>query len=268
MVHLGNFNPRPPCGRRRSSISMPGASRQFQSSLPMREATQDLLRRALTIKHFNPRLPCGRRLGSVSPVAKSSSFQSPPPMRGATVFGRDAAPGSYISTHAPHAGSDEQLLECLIKPSNFNPRSPCGERLLRLWWSTPWITNFNPRSPCGKRHCHHHSKGNQGSFQSPPPMREATREPFGWRYESEFQPTLPMRGATSIASSKLWVSRKFQPTLPMRGATGKEVEAALYEGDFNPRSPCGERHSPLLVLNCRSDDFNPRSPCGERRAAA
>lgn len=106
MVHLGNFNPRPPCGRRRSSISMPGASRQFQSSLPMREATQDLLRRALTIKHFNPRLPCGRRLGSVSPVAKSSSFQSPPPMRGATVFGRGAAPGSYISTHAPHAGSD------------------------------------------------------------------------------------------------------------------------------------------------------------------
>ena len=124
-----HFNPRLPCGRRRSSISMPGASRQFQSSPPMREATQDLLRRALTIKHFNPRLPCGRRrtiattartifyfnphlpcgrqLGSVSPVAKSSSFQSPPPMRGATVFGRGAAPGSYISTHAPHAGSDQ-----------------------------------------------------------------------------------------------------------------------------------------------------------------
>ena len=124
-----HFNPRLPCGRRRSSISMPGASRQFQSSPPMREATQDLLRRALTINHFNPRLPCGRRrtiattartifyfnphlpcgrqLGSVSPVAKSSSFQSPPPMRGATVFGRGAAPGSYISTHAPHAGSDQ-----------------------------------------------------------------------------------------------------------------------------------------------------------------
>ena len=168
MVHLGNFNPRPPCGRRRSSISMPGASRQFQSSLPMREATQDLLRRALTIKHFNPRLPCGRRLGSVSPVAKSSSFQSPPPMRGATVFGRGAAPGSYISTHAPHAGSDSgrsrqssfliisthaphagsdffvaQIREDL---SYFNPRSPCGERLLEIP-DIPLVTAISTPAP-------------------------------------------------------------------------------------------------------------------------
>ena len=167
-----HFNPRLPCGRRRSSISMPGASRQFQSSPPMREATQDLLRRALTIKHFNPRLPCGRRrtiattartifyfnphlpcgrqLGSVSPVAKSSSFQSPPPMRGATVFGRGAAPGSYISTHAPHAGSD--LLLGSVRPSckHFNPRSPCGERR-NVRSNTPSMPDFNPRSPCGER---------------------------------------------------------------------------------------------------------------------
>lgn len=150
MVHLGNFNPRPPCGRRRSSISMPGASRQFQSSLPMREATQDLLRRALTIKHFNPRLPCGRRLGSVSPVAKSSSFQSPPPMRGATVFGRGAAPGSYISTHAPHAGSDTATITARATKAHFNPHLLCGRRLVsRL--DGAMSQNFNPRSPCGER---------------------------------------------------------------------------------------------------------------------
>ncbi len=190
-----HFNPRLPCGRRRSSISMPGASRQFQSSPPMREATQDLLRRALTIKHFNPRLPCGRRrtiattartifyfnphlpcgrqLGSVSPVAKSSSFQSPPPMRGATVFGRGAAPGSYISTHAPHAESDTATITARATKAHFNPHLPCGRRRGKKYFSSPSVV-----------------------FQSPPPMREATREPFGWRYGSEFQPTLPMRGAT------------------------------------------------------------------------
>ena len=84
MVHLGNFNPRPPCGRRRSSISMPGASRQFQSSLPMREATQDLLRRALTIKHFNPRLPCEERRCSGAVRHRVAIFQPTLPMRGAT----------------------------------------------------------------------------------------------------------------------------------------------------------------------------------------
>ena len=242
----------------------------------MREATQDLLRRALTIKHFNPRLPCGRRrtiattartifyfnphlpcgrqLGSVSPVAKSSSFQSPPPMRGATVFGRGAAPGSYISTHAslsspksvfqltlpmrgatshdsrsnyrtdisthaPHAESDTATITARATKAHFNPHLLCGRRRGKKYFSSPSVV-----------------------FQSPPPMREATREPFGWRYGSEFQPTLPMRGATLTTS----ITRYRQ-------------------GNFNPRSPCGERR---IINPTIGDfvDFNPRSPCGERLA--
>ena len=37
-----------------------------------------------------------------------------------------------------------------VAASNFYPRSPCGERLLRLY-GTVQHTYFYPRSPCGER---------------------------------------------------------------------------------------------------------------------
>ena len=148
-------------------------------------------------------------------------FQPTLPMRGATGVNGVERHGEGISTHAPHAGSDEQLLECLIKPSNFNPRSPCGERLLRLWWSTPWITNFNPRSPCGERRTIADFKLKLRLISTHAPhagsdvldlircgkIRISTHAPHagsddGWFGFSSctdiFQPTLPMRGATEL----------------------------------------------------------------------
>ena len=34
---------------------------------------------------------------------------------------------------------------------------------------------------------------------------------------------------------------QFQPTLPMRGATGHSALVVVRARNFNPRSPCGER---------------------------
>ena len=39
----------------------------------------------------------------------------------------------------------------LGRKQNFNPRSPCGERLLYLIAWIAILTDFNPRSPCGER---------------------------------------------------------------------------------------------------------------------
>ena len=110
--------------------------------------------------------------------------------------------------------------------------------------------------------------------------------------------------ATMCPSSSL-----FQPTLPLRGATSRRCRPSREASCFNPRSPCGERRAsgawrltkppvfqptlplrgatrlaqllqralpfqPTLPLrgatpayrrprSCRSC-FNPRSPCGER----
>ena len=56
-----------------------------------------------------------------------------------------------ISIHAPRVGSDLCGFAKFCKAKRyFNPRSPCGERLIcRKLLST--AKNFNPRSPCGER---------------------------------------------------------------------------------------------------------------------
>jgi len=101
-----NFNPRSPCGERRCadrepcalariSIHAPRAgsdasrqyssssSRAFQSTLPVRGATRDVMKYAVFIP-----------------------FQSTLPVRGATRPARSLVSRSRISIHAPRAGSD------------------------------------------------------------------------------------------------------------------------------------------------------------------
>ena len=79
-----------------------------------------------------------------------------------------------ISIHAPRVGSDNLTACQFVTHSNFNPRSPCGERLvkprrrnaaIKISIHAPRVgsddckaspsqcsdKNFNPRSPCGER---------------------------------------------------------------------------------------------------------------------
>ena len=57
-------------------------------------------------------------------------FQSTLPVRGATLDDHDVMGQILISIHAPRAGSDLFCLFALIGLCDFNPRSPCGERLV------------------------------------------------------------------------------------------------------------------------------------------
>ena len=70
--------------------------------------------------------------GSDSPLfiglMKNLLFQSTLPMRGATPRGVLNFVDIEISIHAPHAGSDLEK-STRSSPKDFNPRSPCGERL-------------------------------------------------------------------------------------------------------------------------------------------
>ena len=150
----------------------------FQPTLPLRGATRS--RRHL--RH-------GQRVSTHAPLAGSdyvslrvrpsaSSFQPTLPLRGATLdflFGQNLS--FLVSTHAPLAGSDmsspywvvgrhtfQPTLPlrgattcCAASASwthSFNPRSPCGERLLSATWPSKGSTSFNPRSPCGERLLH------------------------------------------------------------------------------------------------------------------
>ena len=79
-----------------------------------------------------------------------------------------------ISIHAPRVGSDSPAPAPTTLWTDFNPRSPCGERPNRPHTS-PHTTDFNPRSPCGERQM----------------LREA------YDLGSKFQSTLPVWGATA-----------------------------------------------------------------------
>ncbi len=102
---------------------------------------------------FNPRSPCGERRDSPVILSRCLLFQSTLPMRGATHIAVILyIPSSFISIHAPHAGSDCDWV--ITKPPEITFQST-----LPMRGATPTkqmhpicYTDFNPRSPCGERH--------------------------------------------------------------------------------------------------------------------
>ena len=105
-----DFNPRSPCGERRF--------------LPDQEDGP--------AQNFNPRSPCGERLDTARAVLPAEGFQSTLPVWGATVPLQPVVfPLFVISIHAPRVGSDHAAPQQRPSRADFNPRSPCGERLRR-----------------------------------------------------------------------------------------------------------------------------------------
>ena len=168
----------------------------FQPTLPARGATLLLAGQHLRERNFNPRSPHGERLPSATRAFGTSRFQSTLPARGATWYLKLTDGREAISIHAPRTGSDrrtathkrrrERFQSTLPArgatavphrqphgSSDFNPRSPHGERRhfsLPPHWvisisihaprtgsdasvvmAAPGSADFNPRSPHGER---------------------------------------------------------------------------------------------------------------------
>ena len=134
-----HFNPRTPCGVRPVCQHAHAASSVFQSTHPMRGATKGSVSRASeTYTHFNPRTPCGVRLMTSQQKIRLHIFQSTHPMRGATIPHLAVESVSGISIHAPHAGCDSMRTERReLTRSDFNPRTPCGVRLVQFHAAIP-----------------------------------------------------------------------------------------------------------------------------------
>ena len=138
-------------------------------------------------------------------------------------------------------GATDSVQRTTAGDAYFNPRTPCGVRLIvssnavfcvncisihaphagcdlghipPLWC----LRYFNPRTPCGVR-----------PVAFPPSQSD-----------SGFQSTHPMRGATELHSHKD-AQGIFQSTHPMRGATSVLAAAVRNLPNFNPRTPCGVR---------------------------
>ena len=152
--------------------------------------------------------------------------------------------GEKISIHAPRVGSDTAAPELKTTPNDFNPRSPCGERL--------FIFNVLQR--------------NIIKFQSTLPVWGATISIYGIRPSIKgFQSTLPVWGATTQTMTAAFNSF-ISIHAPRVGSDLLVISCPpSCSAYFNPRSPCGERPFSSLCAGRRKNDFNPRSPCGERQ---
>ena len=150
-----------------------------------------------------------------------------------------------ISIHAPCTGSDYVEPSGLAVHTNFNPRSPHGERPAGSPPAMVSASYFNPRSPHGERH------------SSAP----ANTSPPGISIHA------PRTGSDVCDSVLNSVDSLFQSTLPARGATRCTFPES--------RSPGISIHAPRTGSDPAASqtrsiwaNFNPRSPHGERRLKA
>ena len=123
----------------------------------------------------------------------------------------------------------------------FQPTLPVRGATLHTSCDSSHATNFNPRSPCGERqsllfgvaprvHISTHAPRAGSDLFSTSPSTPAFL----------FQPTLPVRGATCVLRTAACAFFYFNPRSPC----GERRRACTHRArisDFNPRSPCGER---------------------------
>ena len=101
--------------------------------------------------YFNPRSPCGERLALGWYFDMPTEFQSTLPVWGATKTATEITSSAGISIHAPRVGSDMPLAMQIYNHYRFQSTLPVwGATLVRRCAHDP-KRYFNPRSPCGER---------------------------------------------------------------------------------------------------------------------
>ena len=197
---------------------------------------------AFVQRHFNPRSPHGERQGYVLIAIKNALFQPTLPARGATRAAPRPLGHPVISTHAPRTGSDDTPQGYMMALSDFNPRSPHGERRFtcNVGRIACDISIHAPRTGSDGQQAYEYEKTIFISIHAPRTGSDAR---------------------LAALSDMLEISIH----APRTGSDDKHaVRTSGCAGDFNPRSPHGERRFSNTTSAIYSN-FNPRSPHGERR---
>ena len=158
-----------------------------------------------------------------------------------------------------------------MNPSRSSSRPPRFQFTLPVWGATrpfplenPTFSNFNPRSPCGERLRHIQLLHALLEFQSTLPVWGATNRPKDNVCTGIISIHAPRVGSDIHSGILFTLYDNFNPRSPC-GERRIRRSARRCSRYFNPRSPCGERLDVVHAASVRTH-FNPRSPCGERRA--
>ena len=172
-------------------------------------------------------------------------------MRGATWTAGRARSGGAISTHAPLAGRDSNTGAIRSKTA-ISTHAPLAGRDGREHRERPGAGNFNPRAPCGARRIAglvHRFSAFDISTHAPLAGRDRKASPYG-RYQT-ISTHAPLAGRDKLfVSVQMWYPL-FQPTRPLRGATSCSCRCKCGIRYFNPRAPCGARLFPFVVYFIR-----------------
>ena len=177
-------------------------------------------------QNFNPRSPWGERLLALPSVPLYKQFQSTLPVGGATTVIQPLNLFVNISIHAPRGGSDLKALTPLWQTSNFNPRSPWGER----------------RGSTVKYDIYY-------QFQSTLPVGGATGRAGGVVLRWPISIHAP-RGGSDAVDQFVSADRNISIHAPRGGSDVILVPVRSVYLDFNPRSPWGERRAALTAVLC------------------
>ncbi len=159
-------------------------------------------------------------------MQKDSSFQSTHSLRSATGVLFCTVPRPPVSIHALLAECDAVVAVVAVGSGGFNPRTPCGVRLLGMP-SRGARTSFNPRTPCGVRLSYKCTKSGKTRCFNP-------RTPCGVRL--------------SYKCTKSGKTRCFNPRTPCGVRLSYKCTKSGKTRCFNPRTPCGVRLRPTLYI--------------------
>ena len=168
-----DFNPRAPCGARQHRRQRQNRRMIFQPTRPLRGATLFPLSLHRT-SPFQPTRPLRGATYSIVWVSSLSPFQPTRPLRGATTETVHKSGYTSISTHAPLAGRDCSVRDRCHKYFIFQPTRPLRGATERPGIQRRRIRNFNPRAPCGARLIGGRIRIQHTKFQPTRPLRGAT----------------------------------------------------------------------------------------------
>ena len=238
-----DFNPRAPCGARRSGKVVYHSQVRISTHAPLagRDVMAILLPFILVvISTHAPLAGCDSATGEIVP--SKETFQPTRPLRGATIPLRICKkPLLIFQPTRPLRGATCWWSVSASRSSNFNPRAPCGARRGGRDQRDAASKNFNPRAPCGAR-----------------PVRLNL-----FSFLMRFQPTRPLRGATisvyanaidALISTHAPLAGRDDGCILQCGAGHISTHAPLAGRDRQGHGTLGKR-----------DYFNPRAPCGARQ---